>query len=49
MQELHLRVQAILRRVETPSQKGEAQIYQIGGYEFNASTRELKNEIGFNE
>ncbi len=45
MQELHLRVQAILRRVEAPSRKkGEAQIYQIGGYEFNASTRELKNE-----
>ena len=51
MQELHLqRVQAILRRVEAPPVKGvRPQIYQIGGYEFNASTRELKNDVRFNE
>ncbi|MBK9256644.1 MAG: response regulator transcription factor [Saprospiraceae bacterium] len=42
MQELYLRVQAILRRVETYSKlKSETAIFQIGRFKFNASTREI--------
>jgi len=42
MQELYLRVTAILRRVETYSKlKNETAVFQIGQYKFNASTREI--------
>lgn len=42
MQELYLRVLAILRRVEAPGQKKKDTVsYSIGPYSFNPGTREL--------
>jgi len=45
MEELYLRIQAILRRVNTRSESlKESAVYYIGKFEFNANARELSAE-----